>query len=201
MSRRPALAVGAGALALALGIGIGLVVDSDDDSSAAAASVPGPVDIGFSQDMVVHHEQAVLMAQLVRPRTKDPKIAALADGILADQLLDIGALRGYLTLWQAPILPAGPPMTWMAADHHEGAAVMPGMATVAELNALRTATGTALDRMFLELMLRHHDGGLTMVDDAAAHAEIAAVRSLAARIAFHQREENRIINALLAAQG
>ncbi len=206
MTAQPALAVGAGFLALVLGVGIGVAMESGGDdggSSSADAVAPGPVDVGFSQDMIVHHEQAVAMAQLVRNRTEDPRIAALANGIVDEQLLDIGALRGYLALWQAPILPSGPPMSWMAEGHehhHEGDTAMPGMATTAQLNAMRTAKGTALDRMFLELMLRHHAGGLAMLDDAAANAVVPAVKSLAARISFHQNEEIRTLNALLAAK-
>lgn len=203
MSPNPAVAVGAGFLALILGVGIGVALESGGDSSATSADAPGPVDIGFSQDMIVHHEQAVVMAQLVRGRTKDPKVAALANGIVDEQLLDIGAMRGYLALWRAPVLPSGPPMTWMAPghEHHtEGATAMPGMATTDELNALRTAKGNALDRMFLELMLRHHVGGLLMLSDAGEHAAVPAVRSLAARIAFHQQQETQTLNSLLAAK-
>ncbi len=202
MTANPAVAVGGGLLVLMLGVGLGVAMESGgDDATSAAAAAPSPVDIGFSQDMIVHHEQAVVMAQLVRDRTKDPKVAALANGIVDDQLLDIGALRGYLALWQAPVLPAGPPMTWMAPGHQhheENATVMPGMATTDELNALRTVKGTALDRMFLELMLRHHVGGMHMLTDAGEHAAVPAVRSLAARIAFHQQEETQTINALLS---
>jgi uncharacterized protein (DUF305 family) len=194
------------AAAVAVVLGLGVVVgaaleDSDGTSHTSASTAPNAVDIGFSQDMIVHHEQAVLMAQLVRDRTTDPKIAALAAGIEDDQLLDIGAMRGYLTLWGAPILPSGPPMTWMAdGDHHAGMASMPGMATTEELNALRTAKGAAMDAMFLRLMLRHHEGGQAMLADARAHAAVEAVRALAARIAFHQGEETRTVAALLAAK-
>ncbi|WP_293773240.1 DUF305 domain-containing protein [Sporichthya sp.] len=208
VTRRPAvLAAAAGALALVLGVGIGMAVGSGDDSgsSSAASLAPSKVDIGFSQDMIVHHEQAVLMAQLVRTRTKDPKVAALAAGIEDDQLLDIGAMRGYLALWEAPVLPSGPPMTWMVAmpAHHVGSEMvpMPGMATTAELNALRTAKGGKLDVMFLKLMLRHHSGGLAMPTDAGDHAALPVVRSLASRMAFHQREETSTIAALLATKG
>ena len=157
------------------------------------------VDIGFSQDMIVHHEQAVLMAQIARNRTTDPKVAALAAGIEDSQLLDIGALRAYLALWQAPVLPSGPPMTWMA-DHAAtpGMSAMPGMATTDEINELRTAKGNALDVLFLQLMLRHHDGGLGMLDDAGQHASIEAVRALANRMAFDQRQESQTLAALLA---
>ena len=207
--RRAAFAAGArrgAAVVVAVGVvlGLGVVVGAameDDSSASSSVSAPTPtaVDVGFSQDMIVHHEQAVLMAQLVRDRTKDAKIAALAAGIEDSQLLDIGTLRGYLTLWQAPTLPAGPPMQWMA-DPMGGATSMPGMATTAQINALRTATGSAMDRMFLQLMLRHHQGGLAMLSDAAAHAGIQTVRALAARMAFDQQQESQTISQLLAAE-
>jgi uncharacterized protein (DUF305 family) len=196
MRRVVVVAIATGAV-LALGATVGAAVQGhSSEASVSVGQTPNAVDVGFSQDMVVHHEQAVLMAQLIRDRTKDPKIAALAAGIEDDQLLDIGALRGYLALWKAPVLPAGPPMQWMA--EHAAMTTMPGMATTAQLNALRTATGPALDRMFLQLMLRHHEGGQVMLADAAAHAAIDAVRALAARMAFDQRQESQTIAALLA---
>lgn len=189
--------------ALVLGLGAGLAAGSDAES-ATTATAPGPVDIGFSQDMIVHHEQAVLMAQLVRARTRDATVAALADGIIADQLLDIGTLRGYLALWQAPVLPTGGPMSWMAASHEHvhagaGAGSMPGMATAAELNSLRTATINRVDRVFLTLMSRHHAGGLAMLTHAGLNATVPAIRNLANRIGFHQQEEMRTIHLLSAA--
>lgn len=204
-ARRAVVACVAVAVVLGFGVAVGAALeDGEAASSTSAGGSPTAVDIGFSQDMIVHHEQAVLMAQLVRDRTKDPKIAALAAGIEDDQLLDIGAMRGYLTLWQAPVLPSGPPMQWMA-DHAgmdmTGGAGMPGMATTAELNALREAKGKAMDAMFLTLMLRHHEGGQAMLADATENAGVEAVRALAARIAFHQTEESRTIAGLLAGKG
>jgi uncharacterized protein (DUF305 family) len=206
-ARRATVAAVAVVVVLGFGVAVGAAMEDDQSGTSSAgtgtgaATAPSAVDIGFSQDMIVHHEQAVLMAQLVRGRTQDPRIAALAAGIEDDQLLDIGAMRGYLTLWQAPILPPGPPMSWMAdADHHAGMPTMPGMASTAEINALRKATGAAMDAMFLRLMLRHHEGGQAMLADAAAHANLEAVRALASRIAFHQQEESRTISTLLAAR-
>jgi uncharacterized protein (DUF305 family) len=203
-ARRGAVVAVALAVVLGFGVAIGAVLEDGDASSADGLNpAPGPVDIGFSQDMIVHHEQAVLMAQLVRTRTKDPKVAALAAGVEDSQLLDIGALRGYLTLWGAPTLPSGPPMAWMTEAHHAAAAMggmttMPGMATTQQINELRTATGVKLDRMFLTLLRAHHAGGIPMMEDAAAHAAIPTIRSLAARMAFDQQQEIQSIDALLA---
>jgi uncharacterized protein (DUF305 family) len=96
-------------------------------------------------------------------------------------------------------------MTWMAGHGStghtamDGATTMPGMASLGEINALRSASGHAMDAMFLRLMLRHHQGGLAMMTDAATHASIEAVRALAARMAFDQREESQTVAGLLAA--
>jgi uncharacterized protein (DUF305 family) len=204
-----AVVVGAATAVLALGLAGGVsLAPLVTGAPPSAGAQPGVVDIGFSQDMIVHHEQAVLTAQLVLGRTADPTVAALAAGVHNAQLLEIGQLRGYLTLWDAPALPAGPPMTWMAhgetghADHQPGtAAMMPGMATQDELDALRRATGTQLDVMFLQLMLRHHDGGMPMLEDAAGHAVLPAVRNLANQMAYHQAEETATLLQLLAARG
>jgi uncharacterized protein (DUF305 family) len=174
-----------------------------------AAAQPGAVDIGFAQDMIVHHEQAVVMAQLVRGRATDPLVAATAAGIEYGQLLEIGQMRGYLQLWDAPSYPSGEPMTWMTpGTGHTGHAAhgsemprsaMPGMATQDDLDALRRATGPDLDVLFLQLMLRHHQGGAAMLADAAAHASVPAVRDLAKRMTYHQTEEGAALLQQLAA--
>ena len=186
------------------GVAVGTAMSSDAApvSTAGGAAAPSAVDIGFCQDMIVHHEQAVLMAQLVQAGNKDARIFALAAGIATDQLLDIGAMRAYLALWRAPVLPSGPPMTWMSAARHGHAAgpgTMPGLATIAHLDALREAKGEAKNMMFLRLMLSHHEGGLAMLRDAADHAAVPAVRELASRLAFHQQEEIATIMSMLAA--
>lgn len=190
---------------LALGLAGGVALAPLVSPAPPAAVQPGPVDIGFAQDMIVHHEQAVLMAQLVRGRTTDPVIAATAAGIENGQLLEIGQMRGYLKLWGAPTLPSGDPMTWMTpATGHEthGSAApmsaMPGMATQDDLDALRTATGPELDVLFLQLMLRHHQGGSPMLTDAATHAALPAVRDLANQINYHQTEETTSLLQQLA---
>src|SRR5581483_7938379 len=103
-------------------------------------------------------------------------------------------MGGWLAMWNAPVLPAGAPMQWKS---HPGMTSMPGMATTAELDARRTAKGAALDRLFLKLMLRHHADGLPMAADAGTRATLPAVRSLAERMAFQQREETATITALL----
>jgi len=179
----------------------------------ATSTKPGSVDIGFSQDMAVHHEQAVLMANLA-PQRAGVAVAALADAILVNQSQEIGLLRGWLQLWHRPA--ASPhPMAWMSmrsgkaampgmsmdAGLPMGSTAMPGMATPAELDKLATLHGKAFDVLFLQLMIRHHEGGIEMAQYAQAHARLPIVRDAAKAMAFAQIEDLSQLRSLLAADG
>lgn len=159
---------------------------------AAGWQAPGAIDIGFSQDMAVHHDQAILMARLVRDRAS-PAIRNLAAQIEISQVQDVGVLRGWLILWNQPSLPSAP-MRWMTGRICGRYAVpdgtpMPGLATETELAALQTASGAELDRLFLRLMVRHHSGGLSMARAAAQGASLPAVRAMARNMQFEQAQE------------
>ncbi|MGY1749706.1 DUF305 domain-containing protein [Modestobacter sp. SYSU DS0511] len=190
--------VAGGGLAVALGIGA--------EETPAADSV----DAGFARDMSRHHLQAVQMANLAITRSEDPEVQQLAFDISATQTNQVGRMQGWLSLWGLP-LTSGEVMGWMdngtmaGMDHSdhggEGAALMPGMATDAELAQLRTATGTEFDVLFLQLMTRHHQGGLEMAQYGAEHAQRAAVQRLAESIAQSQTAETATMAAMLRERG
>ncbi len=154
------------------------------------------VDIGFCQDMIVHHQQAVTMAQAVQGRVS-PSVSQLAISIELNQIKEIGQMQGWLSLWNAAQVPSGPPMTWMATHHH----VMPGTASQREVERLGEVHGKDLDIWFLKLMIRHHQGGLLMATAAVRDASIPQVRGLATLMATEQREENAVMTGLLSALG
>ncbi|MGE3284895.1 MAG: DUF305 domain-containing protein [Pseudonocardia sp.] len=209
---RVLVAVG-GALAIfLLGAATGLLVGLP--GSGTATPEADSVDVGFSQDMTVHHEQAVQMASWARDHTTDPVIRTLAYDIESTQTAEIGRMQGWLTLWGAPQQPPGRYMRWMAgttghAGHGgglgavppDGVATMPGMASPEELAALRAASGRDLDVMFLQLMLRHHEGGAPMLAYASQYATEPAVRSLAGQMATAQATEADYLRTLLAERG
>ena len=87
--------------------------------------------------------------------------------------------------------------------HEAGAdgAVMPGMATETELAELRSLSGTPFDVMFLQLMIRHHQGGREMAEYAAEHAAVPAVAGLAGTIAETQSAEVTTMERMLTARG
>jgi len=208
---RPLLIVGAVLSLLMLGAAGGLLIGLPG-SSAPTTPQAGSVDVGFAQDMTVHHQQAVEMAAWERDHTTDPVLRQIAFDIESTQTEQIGRMQGWLELWGAPGLPVDDRhMAWMAAapghDHSgadmpaAGVATMPGMASPDELRALRATTGTPLDVLFLQLMLRHHEGGTSMLDYAAQHAAVPQVRNLSAQMLSSQTTEATYLRQLLAERG
>ncbi|WP_040687095.1 DUF305 domain-containing protein [Nocardia vinacea] len=208
--RTPLLVLGAiGILLIGFAVGVLARLPLDGNSEPD----PGAVDIGFSQDMSAHHAQAVEMAGIALIGSTDNDVRRLAYDILTTQQEQIGRMQGWLQMWGKPNQNVDGYMGWMteqSGHSHSGAttdhamsgpsASMPGMATTAEVTALRQATGPTLDTMFLQLMLRHHQGGLSMTEYAAQHAETTAVRSLAAAMATTQQGEAQLITTMLTAR-
>lgn len=203
---RPFVVVAAVVGLLLLGAAGGLLLGLPGSSRPE----PSPVDIGFLQDMSVHHLQAVEMAGWGRDHTTDPVLAQLATDIERTQNNQVGQMQGWLALWDAPALPLGGHMAWMsrAPGGHHGTdagggpvATMPGMATSADLDALRAATGPSLDLLFLQLMLRHHEGGAEMLRHGAQYAAVPQVRNLAEQILSSQASEADYLRQLLTARG
>jgi uncharacterized protein (DUF305 family) len=205
---RPVLAVVAVVGLLLLGAAGGLLVGGVPGSAAPAVPATDSVDVGFSQDMTVHHQQAVTMASWERDHTTDPVVHQLAADIEATQTAQIGRMQGWLELWGAPALPTGGHMAWMTEPSHthtqapaDGVTTMPGMASDEELAAMRAASGPRLDVLFLQLMLRHHQGGAGMLEYAAERAAVPQVRNLAAQMLRSQTTEADYLRQLLTERG
>lgn len=175
----------------ALAFGSGWLLRPSDPLPVKAD--PSRVDVGFCQDMAVHHAQAVLMAQQALDRGSTQAIRVLSKQILVGQSQERGALTGWLTTWRQPQLPPGLPMTWMPGHHGH----MPGMATMRELDRLAAATGKAFDALFLRLMIQHHAGGVEMATAASERANLPEVRALAGVMAQAQIEESLVMRELL----
>lgn len=169
--------------------------DDAPSVSARVADTPSEVDIGFSQDMVVHHQQAVDMVRALGERG-GAWVRSVAAAIETAQLGEIGMMSGWLALWHAPPVRSGPPMAWMADHDHTGE--MPGMATSTDLDKFSELSGSASARHFLDLMIRHHEGALEMASYAGAHAGTDVVRAAAARMLVEQRQEISLMRQLLA---
>lgn len=151
------------------------------------------VEAGFARDMRAHHAQAVSMAMVEYQRSTNPALRAVAYDIALGQQREIGIFDGWLLSWNVPLNSVGPPMRWMR-DHGShtsdiAAGRMPGMATPAELTALNRASGVELDRMFLTLMIRHHEAGRDMANAVLPRTQEELVTNLARRVVINQTAE------------
>ncbi|WP_239336939.1 DUF305 domain-containing protein [Frankia sp. CiP3] len=172
----------------------------------------GSVDAGFARDMSAHHAQAVQLAMVEFRGGADATQRGVAADVALTQQREIGIMSAWLTQWGLPQVSTDPPMRWMRSVHldhdssgHGGAATdyvrMPGMATSTELGQLAGASGRELDALFLTLMIRHHRGGITMAQEAAARAEEPDVRALARAMVINQAAEIEQMQADLRAMG
>ncbi|MEV0948282.1 DUF305 domain-containing protein [Rhodococcus sp. NPDC049939] len=212
-SQRKALMVIGVIGAVVVAFAIGFLVRPSSEGGTAVPQA-GSVDVGFAQDMSEHHSQAVEMSAIALTDATDPAVRSLAYDILTTQQNQLGQMQGWLELWNQPLLPSGGYMGWMQSqnsdghgmDSGEGAhtgsmARMPGMATSEDMAALRQATGPSVDVLFLQLMLRHHEGGLPMMEYAAEHASEDVVKSLAQKMVNTQESESRLITNMITEKG
>jgi uncharacterized protein (DUF305 family) len=155
------------------------------DSDPGARSV----EVGFYQDMISHHEQAVAMSLIELQRGTDPTIRSFAQEIVIFQQYEIGLMDQRLADWGFGRSDrADKAMAWMGMPPVD-VAEMPGMASDADLDELRAAEGATADAKFLELMSEHHRGGVHMASFAYLEASDAGVRRLAARMQRNQAVE------------
>ena len=115
-------------------------------------------DVTFMRDMIHHHDQAVQMSELVKDRTNQPQLVAVAGRIHASQADEIAFMQNWLRE-RGETVPD--------ASMHRGMdmkGTMAGMASPADMARLATLKGVEFDRLFLTLMIAHHDGALKMVD-------------------------------------
>lgn len=167
------------------------------------------VEVGYLQDMIAHHQQAVSMARLIDRAPLATPVRGLARQIVQAQSGEIGTMVGILQMADQPIT-SDSPMSWMhrygeAGDsmHDHGAhAPMPGMATTDEVASLGLLTGVAAENEFLRLMQRHHYGGIAMSQDLLSYRTSSQpVVRLARSSLTTQTSETGVIGAMLHSRG
>ena len=200
---------------LLIGATAGMFLTRLSDGEPAATPGAGSVEVGFAQDMSTHHLQAVTMAGIARDRTTDPEIKQLAFDVERTQLEQVGRMKGWLMLWDQPEQSLGAPMQWMtepmpghggmsmapSSVNPAGGALMPGMATDADLTKLRGLSGRPFDVFFLQLMLRHHQGGTAMAQYAVSHSSLPALKALVNSMLTSQGAEMDQMKLMLSARG
>jgi uncharacterized protein (DUF305 family) len=168
-----------------LGAAVAFFVSERSDRAPSADSV----DVGFLQDMLHHHQQAVVLSQIQVDEGAKGGAGVFAREILFFQSYEIGLMDRQLDAWGYAIdQRPSEAMGWMGMSVDPDA--MPGMASLDELDAMRDAGDPELvDALFFALMRDHHLGGMAMASHAAEEASDRWVRELATRMARNQRAE------------
>ncbi|MEU3661796.1 DUF305 domain-containing protein [Streptomyces sp. NPDC032940] len=146
---------------------------ADDDS-------PNAADVAYARMMIRHHAQALEMTELAPKHAESGQVRKLAERITAAQGPEIKAMQGWLTSHGEQEGETGG-----GHDH----AAMPGMATEAQLDTLRAADGKAFDRLFLTLMITHHEGAITMATDVKAQGNNVQIEEMADDVVAQQTSE------------
>src|SRR6202162_34248 len=153
------------------------------------AGPPHPIhnaaDVTFAQHMIPHHQQAVDMAAMVPSRSTTPNMRVIAIHISTDQQAEISLLEGFLKQWGAPV--------------NGGTMVMDGMVDQATMNELRSLTGPSFDRLWMDSMIGHHRGAVTMATEELAHGESPDALRMARIIVNVQQREISYLTDLLSA--
>ncbi|MFK4108805.1 DUF305 domain-containing protein [Streptomyces sp. NPDC002176] len=143
----------------------------EDDNS------PNAADRSYAHMMITHHAQALTLTELAQKRAQSIQVKRIAERISAAQGPEIASMKGWLSTYGKG-----------AKDAHQHA-VMPGMATDAQLAELRAAKGKAFDQLFLKLMIAHHDGAITMATDVKAQGNNIQIEEMADDVIAQQTSE------------
>ncbi|WP_280366838.1 DUF305 domain-containing protein [Nocardia wallacei] len=141
-------------------------------------------DVTFLQMMYPHHAQAVDMAKLVPGRSQNQQLIALAANVERAQAPEMQQFTELLKAFGKPA---------PGAMGHE----MPGMMSQDEMTALRAATGPEFDRMWLNMMIAHHQGAIDMANTELAQGVNPDARNLAQGIVAAQQAEIQQMRAML----
>jgi uncharacterized protein (DUF305 family) len=168
---------------------------------SAPLNVPTVADIAFMRGMIMHHNQAVEMTGLMTARTQNPELLNLGKRISISQTDEMGFMKRWLADRGIPI--TDPAMDKMMKDmpDMDMSAMMPGMLSPGQMDALRKATGPRFDHLFLTGMIQHHSGALKMVKDLFATpgaAQDALLFDFTSDVTNSQQAEIDIMRHMLA---
>jgi uncharacterized protein (DUF305 family) len=156
-------------------------------------------DVEFMQGMIMHHAQAVEMVGLIPSHTENNDLRLLGAKINTSQSDEIKFMKEWLAARGEALSMSMPGMPDM---DHSGAPtkMMPGMLTPQQMEALRKARGAEFDQLFLDGMIQHHSGALTMVDElfnTAGAGQTADIFDFATDVDNGQQAEIRIMQSML----
>ncbi|TCC30658.1 DUF305 domain-containing protein [Kribbella sindirgiensis] len=198
---------GAASAVLVLVSAVGLAGCGDDSAATAGANGAGKgttsagasapaadhneADVAFASHMILHHQQALQMSGMAKWQATSAQVKQLAAAITTAQEAEMKQMSGWLTGWGEPV----------PAASHSGHAMedeIPGMMTEDEMHELGKTKGSMFDRVWIQMMIKHHLGALTMAKAEQTGGRSPAATTLANRITTAQTAEIATLNRLLA---
>jgi uncharacterized protein (DUF305 family) len=176
----------------------------------SAGQMSNDADVAFAQQMIMHHRQAVAMAQVAQTRAEDPRVRRLAAQIVAEQAPQIKTMTGWLHAWGKPVptampgtamptaptstrhMPAMPPHTPMMSPH------MSTMTPRPDPSHLRGMYGARFDRMFLQMMIAHHENAVAVATTELSSGVNTSAKQLAQNIQATQSAQISQMRQILA---
>jgi uncharacterized protein (DUF305 family) len=160
-----------------------------------------PADVHFMSGMIYHHAQAILIAGWAKSHGASPSVQTLCDRIIASQTDEINLLSRWLSDRGEAVPHPEPEHMMMPGMSMDSTHMMPGMLTSAQLAQLDSARGPDFDATFLRLMIQHHQGAITMVNQlfAASGGEEEPVYKIATGVFADQTTEIERMQRMLAA--
>lgn len=155
---------------------------SDKSNSASDHNAQ---DMSFAANMIPHHGQAIEMAKVAVTQAKSDQVKALAARIQEAQQPEIDKMNGWLRGWgEKEVDPS------MSTSGHMGHDMsMQGMMSDDDMMKLHSESGSAFDRMFLQMMIQHHNGAIEMAKTEMSTGKYADAKSMASSIATSQQSE------------
>ena len=173
-------------------------------SSQQQAPDHNQADVTFAQAMIPHHAQAIEMAQLAPDRAQSPQVKDLANRIEQAQGPEIETMTAWLRAWNAEVPPVGQGgmghgggMDPDRGMDPGGMGPMQGMMNGQQMQQLDQATGAEFDRLFLQMMIMHHEGAVTMARTELESSKNPEATQLAQQIIDAQQAEIQEMRALL----
>ena len=167
---------------------------SAEEASRLAGLQYSDADVHFMQGMISHHAQALEMSELVPSRSDREAMELLAQRIALSQEDEIDMMQDWLRERDLEVPDDD-------AHHHRGYEPMPGMASPEEMEALADADGYEFDTLFLQLMIEHHEGALTMVENLLRQpgsAQDSVLYAFTSEVTADQSSEIDRMSAMLA---
>ncbi|ONI90697.1 DUF305 domain-containing protein [Saccharothrix sp. ALI-22-I] len=165
---------------------------SPDDIGTDRWVAPSEADLKYVARMIVHHKQALDMSALAPERAQNETVRGLASRIYDAQGPEIGAMEQWQRQFAESASTHGHSADLPDVDHES----MPGMATDEQLAALKAASGADFDRLYLQLMIAHHEGALQMAIELLSTGSDVRVEEMANDVVASQTDEINRMKAI-----